>query len=412
MKPRIPTLLFVLAAAVAMLFAAVSTYDFVQHLDRQLHGIHCSVVPGLGTLDAKGLSGCHAALMSPWSSVFRKAIWGGIPISLPGLAVYAFLLFRGLDLWLNRRESSPNATFFLVIASLLPVVTSIVMAIVSLGLVGDTCIHCVGMYVASFVLLGAALWGWQLARKAGPPAEGEAETVWKPHVLSALEGVGFVLLSGVVYVLLVPDASAFVGACGELNKPDDPYGIMVPIDANTSEKTMIEIMDPLCPACRSFHERLEASGLDEKVHHLTLLMPLDNSCNWMVSSAVHPGACALSEAMLCAGDKAKAVLDWAFDHQEAIRKAALEDPKGAADMVTAAFPELASCVGTPAVRSKVNRSLRWAVSNQLPVLMPQVFLEGVRLCDEDTDLGMDFALSRLIDGKVASAPAAGKEEGP
>jgi aminoglycoside phosphotransferase (APT) family kinase protein len=45
--------------------------------------------------------------------------------------------------------------------------------------------------------------------------------------------------------------------------------------------------------------------------------------------------------------------------------------------------------------------------------MPQVFVDGVRLCDEDTDLGMDFALSRLLEGKVAApaAPAAKKEEG-
>ena len=411
MKPRIPTIVFVLAAAAAVLFSAVSTYDFVQHLDRQLHGIHCSFVPGLGALDASGASGCHAALMSPWSSVLRKAIWGGIPIALPGLAVYAFLLFRGLDLWLNRREGSRNATFFLVAASLLPVIASIAMGGIALGLIGELCKLCVGMYVASFVMFGAALWAWLAARKAGPAAAPEdADFAMKPHVLSFLEGMGFVLLSVVVYLLLVPDASAFVGTCGALKKTADPYGIMVPLDARSGGKTMIEVMDPLCPACRGFERRLDASGLGEQVHRLAVLMPLDDTCNWMVSSAVHPGACAVSEAVLCAGDQATAVLDWAFLNQEAVRDAAAKDPNAAAEMVKAAFPAVASCVGTPAVRSKVNKSLRWAVSNQLPVLMPQVFVDGVRLCDEDTDLGMDFALSRLIEGKVAAPAVPAKKE--
>ncbi len=407
MKPRIPTILFVLAAVAATLFAAVSTYDFVQHLDRQLHGIHCSFVPGLGALDATGSSGCHAALMSPWSSVLRKAIWGGIPIALPGLAVYAFLLFRGLDLWLNRREGSRNATVFLFMASLLPVVTSIAMGVIAVGLIGEVCKLCVGMYVSSFVMAGTALWLWLASRKA-PAEAGDGEGVVKPHVLSAIEGVGFVLLSVLVYVMLVPDASGYVGTCGSLKKPQDPYGVMVPLDANPSEKTMIEVMDPLCPACRGFSRRFEASGLGEAVHRVALLMPLDDTCNWMVSSAVHPGACAVSEAVLCAGDQATAVFDWAFEHQEEIREAATQDPAKAAEMVKAAFPAVASCVGSPAVRSKVNKSLRWAVANQLPVLQPQVFVEGVRLCDEDTDLGMDFALSRLIEGRIAAEK---KEEG-
>ncbi|MCZ7681664.1 MAG: hypothetical protein M5U28_23860 [Sandaracinaceae bacterium] len=35
------------------------------------------------------------------------------------------------------------------------------------------------------------------------------------------------------------------------------------------------------------------------------------------------------------------------------------------------------------------------MQNQLPVLTPQVYVGDLRLCDADTDLGMDYALSRL-----------------
>ena len=48
MKPH-PWLMLVLAGAlVGLTFAGFSTYDFVQHLDRQVHSVHCSFIPGLG----------------------------------------------------------------------------------------------------------------------------------------------------------------------------------------------------------------------------------------------------------------------------------------------------------------------------------------------------------------------------
>src|SRR5437868_3454833 len=77
---RPPTWLVVVlvGAALGLVFAAVSTYDFVQHLDRQVHALHCSFVLGLGH---GGESGCQVAMMSPYSSVFRSHVWGGVPIS-------------------------------------------------------------------------------------------------------------------------------------------------------------------------------------------------------------------------------------------------------------------------------------------------------------------------------------------
>src|SRR4029079_15259634 len=66
---RKPLLLVVLVSALAgFFFASFSTYDFVQHLDRQVHGLHCSFVPGLTGTDVSAASGCHAALMIPYSS--------------------------------------------------------------------------------------------------------------------------------------------------------------------------------------------------------------------------------------------------------------------------------------------------------------------------------------------------------
>jgi len=430
MKPKFAAILYLCAVCAGFLFSSVSTFDFVQHLDRELHGIHCSFIPGLGSLDAGGSSGCSLALMSPYSSVLRKSIWGGIPISLGGMAVFAFLVFRGIALFPGRRFTAGDRWKTLFIVSLLPVLTSVVMGGIAIAELGAFCKLCVGIYMSSAAALLFAGLGWRLAvRPAGYRRYADdsyddsyddsvsdfdslddetAETeVWaqgskgsgKLLVMAALQLAVFVALPIAAYAMLAPDSSRYVGSCGELTKPDDPYGVMVPLDGSNEAGRIpvIEVLDPLCPACRGFERRFAASDLGEDVYRRALLFPLDNTCNWMVSEAIHPGACTISEAILCADGQAKEVVEWAFAEQEAIRSAAADDPKAAAKMVTAAFPQLKGCVGSPKVRTRVNRSLRWTVANQLPVMLPQVFVGGVKLCDADTDLGLEYALSRLLD---------------
>ncbi len=56
-RPNRFTMLVVLACLAGAFFASVSTYDFVAHLDRQVHGIHCSFIPGIESTDATGTTG-------------------------------------------------------------------------------------------------------------------------------------------------------------------------------------------------------------------------------------------------------------------------------------------------------------------------------------------------------------------
>lgn len=408
MSPRPFTILFILAALAGAWFTGFATLDFASHLDRQVHDIHCAWAPGLVSGDASASSGCHVTMMSPYSSVFRTLVWGGIPIALPGLATFAFLFFRGLDLVLNRRQDDRDATRFLVIATLVPVITSAVMAYISLVELGATCKLCVGTYGSSLAVFIFALLLW---RSAAAPRLGEDLGITGepapepgPESGSGLSGIligfgtlaGFVAVPSLVYLILAPDFTKYIGGCGTLPKPEDTYSVMIPLDNNTGGKEAIEVFDPLCPACKGFEDRLEASGLDAQLHRKAVLFPLDASCNYNVGSTLHAGACTISYAVLCAEGKSDAVIDWAFANQEAIRTATEADPEAAKKMVVAQFPDLATCIDTPAVKIKLNRALRWAVDNKLPVLTPQLYVEGTKLCDEDTDLGMDWALSRLL----------------
>jgi hypothetical protein len=66
---------------------------------------------------------------------------GGIPIALPGLAVFVFLLFRALDLLLRRRAGDADEARFTVAATLLPLVVSVISFLISILHVG-ACASC------------------------------------------------------------------------------------------------------------------------------------------------------------------------------------------------------------------------------------------------------------------------------
>lgn len=404
---------FVLAALFGALSAGVSTYDFVQLLDRQVHGAHCSFIPGLAG-DHSGSSGCDVALMSPYSSVFRTWIWGGIPVALPGLALFVFMLARGAALMFADGERLRWGALALVGWSVVTVVTSIVMGSIALFELETLCKSCLGIYVSSFACLAfssAVLFsGWEMdiPDPDGPTvptddaelaAELRAPPVPAPVGAAVWFAVGgvFVLAPVLLYVALAPDFERYIGTCGGLEQTEDRYGVLVPLAPQPGGVETIEVFDPLCPACKALEHRLDASGHAERMDRKLVLFPLDSSCNWMLSESIHPGACLTSEAVLCAKEP-RPVIDWAFEHQEEILALAEEKgDKAVKEHIGKAFPELKSCVGSTKARQKLNRSLRWSVANSLKVLTPQVFIEGVALCEEDSDIGLDYMLGAVLD---------------
>jgi len=381
-----------------LLLSGISTYDFVAHLDRQVHSITCSFVPGMGPADASGSSGCHTVLMSPYSSVFRSMLWGGIPIALPAFAVFAYLLWRAADLWMRREEHEPDETRYLVAATALPLVMTVVYFIISSLLIGALCKVCIGIYVCSVGGFVAALLVHRNNARRVPPDEFRPMP-WSTYGIYFAEGVVFVLIPVLLYVALKPEYTSAMAQCGELPHPEDKYGVMLTLGEHAGASPAIEVLDPLCPACRGFSQRLEASGLNERLDLKVVMFPLDKECNWMVSSSLHPGACAVSEAMLCAGPQAGEVLRWAFEHQDELREMAVQSSQPVYARIKETFPAVANCVGKPAVRAKLNKSLRWAVSNAVPVLTPQLYVRGQKVCDEDTDLGLEYALTRMLDAQ-------------
>ena len=384
-------------ALVGAAFAALSTTDFMQHLDRQVHAIHCSFLPGAAKEIAE--SGCRTVMMSPYSSFFRELLWGGVPISLWALAVFAFLAYRaGLMLW--RGHASSGETKVLLAAAGLPVLTSVVFGALAVFKLDAVCKICIGIYAASAVCFVAAF----LAHRAQRTPYSSGEARFGPALV---EGVGLVAALTLAYVVLVPkpDPRTSMRGCGSLVRAEDAAGVMIPLTSHTGGVSSIEVLDPLCPSCKAFDARLAASSLGDRLDLKGVLFPLDSTCNWMVTETIHPGACAVSEAVLCAAGvrsgprnaaAAGSVLQWAFAHQADLRALAAKDEGALRAQIEREFPGVKGCLGSAVVKSKLTKSLRWAVANAIPVLTPQLFVGDSRMCDEDTDLGLEYTLTRML----------------
>ena len=379
-------ILVVVAAGVGAWLAGTSTRDFATHLDGQVHALTCSVVPGAqGTL---GASGCKDAMLSPYSSIWRDRFWGGVPVALGGLAVFAFIAALAFGQALSRTRTSHD-TGFLLLAATVPVLTSAWFAWLSHEKVGSFCTVCLGIY-------GASAATWVLAWIAHLRTPGSlAPAPWGRWLLWFVEGCAFVGLVGWLWTSAAPSDRDSLNGCGTL-VAEDKAEILVSLPRLAGSAPALLAIDPLCPACRAFDTRLRQSGLESRLGIDLLLFPLDSKCNWMVKDSLHPGACALSEAILCAPASARQILQWSFDNQPRLLELGRSDDKGLRKEVRARFPAVGRCLGSAKAKAKVNKSLRFAVANAMQVLTPQLFVNGTRLCDEDTDLGLEYTLGQML----------------
>jgi uncharacterized membrane protein len=397
-RSRFPAALAFAASLLGLLFASYSTVDYAAHLDRRLHDVHCSVIPGVpATSEAEG---CRAAMYSPYSALLKEAYWGGIPISL--FAMGAFTFFAGFSLYLlvaNGRAPRKAVGFFAAI-SVTPLLVSMVMFTISITRLGHLCQTCVGIYLSSFILAVGGLLG--LLTLKDPVLEAHAVGNPRPAMswlfpfawLVALTLI--TLVPSLVYAASVPDHRAYLARCGEL--PVEPTPAAAPLEMRTGRSIQATILfeDPLCPTCQAFHDRVVHEDIMDKLDAKLFMFPLDSECNWMLSSALHPGACTVSKAVICGGDRARHVLEWAYDQQEALTRAG----KAGKDTLRAAIQqrwgsEMITCIDDMRTQDRLNRHLHFAAENSIPVSTPQMYLGKKRICDEDTDIGLRYTMARL-----------------
>ena len=444
MKPtRLSPALGAAGAALGTFFSAFSTHDYALHLDRQLHGTHCSFVPGLVDT-AGGDNACTAAMYSPYSALFRRALWGGIPIALLGLGAFAFFLVASIALLSAPRAGSRRVWQAYGLASITPLLASLVMFVISLLKVHAFCKLCMGMYVGSALLAAGGIVA--LVKIVRPAAKGMAPvdpflheeprvrpqhrpghiatqpmiplgqpvqagapyaaaheplplgSMLGPLVLFGVLGL-FVLLPAVVYAASMPDYRTKIVSCGTIAQPTEKHGALVKLATLHPKRPALLFVDPLCPTCKAFHERLEGEGIFEQLDVSVAIFPLDDDCNWMVDRALHPGACELARGFLCSEGKAREYLEWAYDNQAELEPIGKVGGKAGNEAIRAKirtrFVGLDACMDSKETKQRLDRTLQFAVANKIPVSTPQMMLGAQRICDEDTDLGMAYTMKQI-----------------
>lgn len=387
------------AALLGLIFAAYSTHDYAQHLDRQVHAVHCSFIPG-APADGDGDNACKAALFSPYSAILRGTYWGGVPISLFAVGAFSFFAAFGAHLLIAGERASRIAYGFLGVAGFGPLVASLVMFLVSAIKLHSFCKLCVGIYVSSIALALAAVLALLHYRSLPEPPERKRVPVTALGWTAALAVAA--VLPAVVYVASLPDYRTYLASCGTVKLKAEAHNALLKIPTARAAQPVTLFEDPLCPSCKAFHQRLVADEIFDKLDVTLVLFPLDTSCNWMLDRSLHPGACMLSGAVLCSGQTARATLEWAYDNQDDLREAGkAASPDVLKQKIAARFgAELAACAADKKTTQRLNQHLHYAADHHVPVSTPQMILGERRICEEDTDLGLKYTLAQLAPAVV------------
>jgi protein-disulfide isomerase len=444
-----------LASLLGIFFAGFSTHDYALHLDRQLHGTHCSFIPGL--VDASGGdNACTTAMYSAYSALFRATYWGGVPISLFALGAYAGFLGLGIYLIVGSKTASVRFARGYAVATVFPLLASIAMFVISLTQLGGSfCKLCVGLYVASILLFLSGVLAWRSSSGAvaassgvsrtvpGSPYDADDPTIREPEPWGAVAGreisparsaanrpvepvsldvhahrpvlafpplgspvapLAVLLAIGLaaaapaaVYVSSMPKVDGLLTSCGKLTVTTEKTGALIKVKTSSPTQPALSFEDPLCPTCRAFHQRLDAEGLLDQLDYTLVLFPLDNECNWMLDRPLHPGACTVSKALICADQagQARAFLDWAYEEQDSLVAAGKQGKDAILARIRTRFTGLDACIDDKKTKQRLDAGLRFAVENKIRVSTPQLFLGDQRVCDEDTDLGLRYTFAKL-----------------
>jgi uncharacterized membrane protein len=391
-SPRTFAIFALLGSILGLTFAAFSTVDYAEHLDRRLHDVHCSLIPGL-TSGADEENPCRAAMYSAYSALFREEYWGGIPISLFALGAFSFFLAYAIYLLVAGDSASRKALGFFALLATAPLLVSAVMFYISITKVGSLCKTCVGIYLSSLLLALGALLAY---RSLQNPLIERPAGKWGPAVLSLFGLAASTLIPSWVYAAAVPDERPYLRSCGKLEKPVEAHNALIRMRTSLSVRPAILFEDPLCPTCRAFHQRMVAEGAFDRLDVQLALFPLDSDCNWMLTNPLHPGACTVSKAVVCGADQARHVLEWAYEQQDELVKAAKVGDAQLRAMIGRRWGSpMLSCMDGAQAKLKLNHELHFAADNGIPVSTPQMYLGDAKVCDEDTDLGLRYTLGQL-----------------
>lgn len=328
---------------------------------------------------------CDSVVASRYSSVRLPFLT--IPNSELGILYYLILmtglLYAG---WTSVRPDAGRPTMgFLFLSVVLANVYSVVMAYISLGLLGVLCAMCFVTYVVNALLLllfpSAMGSGWR-----DIPSLVSGYLATRPRLWGHMAATAVVLGFGIVF---------FMGLNPEAHRPHVPVPRDLYLKAFTSlpvqeidltgrpfwgnpnaRVKIVSFSDFQCPFCRraafTLKPYLKAHKDDVVLYFLNY--PLDSACNPMIQQGGHPVSCLAAKASVCANKQGRFwdYHDLVFENQARLSRSVLVELASKAGLDGPLFETcLASDEAIEAVKRDVEQGSKIAVQGT-----PSVYING------------------------------------
>ncbi len=273
----------------------------------------------------------------------RYSVLLGLPVSVWGALGFGLIGALAASGLVRRRPHPSWPAGLLVVLGAFSAAASVALALVSELVIGSLCLLCAGAWAVSFALLAAAR---RACRPGGVALAVRADLAALRAMPRRTAGVALALAAGIgVAAAAYPrywERPAAAGGAGV-------------IPAEVRSGVVIEYSDYECPFCARAHEEERAvlasrPGLVVVRRHF----PLDPSCNPAVKRAIHPSACALARAAICAEAQGQAArMDDALFREQGKGT----DPVEIARRLGLDIPRFSACLSSPETAHRLSEDV-------------------------------------------------------
>lgn len=336
---------------------------------------------------------CDLVNASTYSEVF------GVPIAWWGVIFFGLIALMSFSGAVSRkqRRATVSIAFFMALAG---IPYCIYLAYVSFFIIETVCVECLGMYavnlaaaVGLFYALGMPLRrapsyivDYAVASFGGTNRLGFKHAAWIHVIIIALVfGTGWITI---LHIQSKDKHAAHRENIEEQLKshyaqPIYPFKTQHSwaVWGNPKAKVrLVEFSEFQCPFCKvsSFTVKPYLHQFRRDMAYYFVNYPLDPICNPDVDRPMHPIACYLSKAGICADERG---IFWEY-HDELFRNQQQMTKELALDIAEANFDwdrnELHKCIASPETEEKLRKEVD--VGRQIPILgTPTLFLNGRKI---------------------------------